>query len=73
MEDIRLKTEPFEFDGKRLRITRGEERFQLDQEVPVKVSAVDTDKRRIALELVTDTPEKSQADSTPEQAKDTAN
>ena len=50
------KKNPFEFDGKRLRITRGEERFQLDQEVPVKVSAVDIDKRRIALSLVTETP-----------------
>ncbi|AQQ68001.1 RNAse R [Microbulbifer agarilyticus] len=49
------KKNPFDFDGKRLRITRGEEQFQLDQEVRVKVSAVDTDKRRIAFELVTET------------------
>lgn len=48
------KKNPFEFDGKRLRITRGEETFQLDQQVQVKVAAVDTDKRRIALELVTE-------------------
>ncbi|TLM77630.1 VacB/RNase II family 3'-5' exoribonuclease [Microbulbifer harenosus] len=65
------KKNPFEFDGKRLRISRGEERFQLDQEVPVKVSAVDTDKRRVALELVVNTPEE-QADSLPAQSKDTA-
>jgi len=49
------KKNPFEFDGKRLRITRGEETFQLDQQVAVKVAAVDTDKRRISFELVTDT------------------
>ncbi|MBY6211030.1 VacB/RNase II family 3'-5' exoribonuclease [Microbulbifer agarilyticus] len=49
------KKNPFDFDGKRLRITRGEEQFQLDQEVRVKVSAVDTDKRRIAFELVAET------------------
>lgn len=48
------KKNPFEFDGKRLRITRGEETFQLDQQVPVKIAAVDTDKRRIALELCSD-------------------
>ncbi|MCQ3829596.1 VacB/RNase II family 3'-5' exoribonuclease [Microbulbifer elongatus] len=48
------KKNPFEFDGKRLRITRGEERFQLDQEVQVKIAAVDTEKRRIAFELVTE-------------------
>ncbi|WP_299592079.1 VacB/RNase II family 3'-5' exoribonuclease [uncultured Microbulbifer sp.] len=48
------KKNPFEFDGKRLRITRGEESFQLDQQVPVKIAAVDIDKRRIALELVTE-------------------
>ncbi|WP_105103934.1 VacB/RNase II family 3'-5' exoribonuclease [Microbulbifer pacificus] len=65
------KKNPFEFDGKRLRITRGEERFQLDQKVPVKVSAVDIDKRRIALELVADTQEE-RLDSTPEQADSTA-
>ncbi|MFV8781749.1 VacB/RNase II family 3'-5' exoribonuclease [Microbulbifer sp. SA54] len=46
------KKNPFEFDGKRLTITRGEERFQLDQTVEVKLAAVDTEKRRIALELV---------------------
>ncbi|WP_226664839.1 VacB/RNase II family 3'-5' exoribonuclease [Microbulbifer aggregans] len=46
------KKNPFEFDGKRLTITRGEERFQLDQSVEVKLAAVDTEKRRIALELV---------------------
>ncbi|WP_160153245.1 VacB/RNase II family 3'-5' exoribonuclease [Microbulbifer sp. ALW1] len=56
------KKNPFEFDGKRLRITRGEERFQLDQQVQVKVSAVDVDKRRIALELVAESAE----DSAPE-------
>ena len=48
------KKNPFEFDGKRLRITRGEETFQLDQQVAVKVAAVDTDKRRISFELVSD-------------------
>jgi len=46
------KKNPFEFDGKRLLITRGEERFQLEKNVQVKVSAVDTGKRRIAFELV---------------------
>ncbi|WP_043315840.1 VacB/RNase II family 3'-5' exoribonuclease [Microbulbifer sp. HZ11] len=46
------KKNPFEFDGKRLRITRGKERFQLDQGVEIKIAAVDTDKRRIAFELV---------------------
>ncbi|WP_428820902.1 VacB/RNase II family 3'-5' exoribonuclease [Microbulbifer sp. MCCC 1A16149] len=45
------KKNPFEFDGKRLRITRGEETFQLDQQVQVKVAAVDTEKRRIAFDL----------------------
>ncbi|MBB5210025.1 VacB/RNase II family 3'-5' exoribonuclease [Microbulbifer hydrolyticus] len=45
------KKNPFDFDGKRLRITRGEETFQLEQQVQVKVAAVDTDKRRIAFEL----------------------
>ena len=45
------KKNPFEFDGKRLIITRGEERFQLEQSVQVKISAVDTGKRRIAFEL----------------------
>ncbi|WGL16740.1 VacB/RNase II family 3'-5' exoribonuclease [Microbulbifer bruguierae] len=48
------KKQPFEFDGKHLRITRGEESFQLEQQVQVKLSAVDTEKRRIAFELVTD-------------------
>ncbi|WP_078085957.1 VacB/RNase II family 3'-5' exoribonuclease [Microbulbifer mangrovi] len=48
------KKNPFEFDGKRLRITRGEETFQLDQQVQVKVAAVDTEKRRIAFELVSE-------------------
>ncbi|WP_288130275.1 VacB/RNase II family 3'-5' exoribonuclease [Microbulbifer sp.] len=48
------KKQPFEFDGRHLRITRGEESFQLEQDVQVKISAVDTDKRRIAFELVTE-------------------
>ncbi|HEY8568996.1 VacB/RNase II family 3'-5' exoribonuclease [Microbulbifer sp.] len=66
------KKNPFEFDGKRLRITRGEERFQLDQEVQVKVSAVDIEKRRIALELVTDTPDENQTAAADEQADNAA-
>ena len=49
------KKNPFDFDGKRLVITRGEERFQLEQPVQVKISAVETAKRRIAFELVSDT------------------
>ncbi|MBN8431211.1 VacB/RNase II family 3'-5' exoribonuclease [Microbulbifer salipaludis] len=46
------KKNPFDFDGKRLRITRGDETFQLEQQVQVKVAAVDTEKRRIAFDLV---------------------
>ena len=56
---LNSKKNPFEFDGKHLRITRGDEQFQLDQTVQVKISAVDTDKRRISFELVTETPAKA--------------
>ncbi|WP_066965173.1 VacB/RNase II family 3'-5' exoribonuclease [Microbulbifer sp. Q7] len=48
------KKNPFDFDGKRLRITRGDETFQLEQQVQVKVAAVDTEKRRIAFDLVSE-------------------
>jgi len=40
-----------QFDGKHLRLTHNEKTYQLEQKVTVKVSAVDVDKRRIALEL----------------------
>ncbi|AMX02317.1 VacB/RNase II family 3'-5' exoribonuclease [Microbulbifer thermotolerans] len=41
-----------EFDGKYLKLTHNKVTYKLDQPVTVKVSAVDIDKRRIALELV---------------------
>ncbi|MCW8126399.1 VacB/RNase II family 3'-5' exoribonuclease [Microbulbifer halophilus] len=41
-----------EFDGKHLKLTHNEKTYQLEQPVTVKVSGVDVDKRRIALELV---------------------
>ncbi|MFC6632096.1 VacB/RNase II family 3'-5' exoribonuclease [Microbulbifer taiwanensis] len=41
-----------EFDGKHLQLTYNEKTYQLEQQVKVKVAAVDVDKRRIALELV---------------------
>lgn len=41
-----------DFDGKHLRLTYNDKTYQLEQPVTVKVSGVDVDKRRIALELV---------------------
>ncbi|SHE79719.1 exoribonuclease-2 [Microbulbifer donghaiensis] len=43
-----------EFDGKHLILKHNERSYQLEQPVTVKVAAVDVDKRRIALELVSD-------------------
>ncbi len=40
-----------EFDGKHLKLTHNEQTYQLEQQVKVRVSAVDVDKRRIALAL----------------------
>ncbi|WHI52627.1 VacB/RNase II family 3'-5' exoribonuclease [Microbulbifer sp. MLAF003] len=42
------------FDGKHLTLTHNEQSFQLEQTVNVKVTAVDIDKRRIALELLSE-------------------
>ncbi|GAA5525402.1 exoribonuclease 2 [Microbulbifer aestuariivivens] len=46
------KKNPPEFDGKHLTLTHRDQTFRLEQPVTVKVSDVDVDKRRIALELV---------------------
>ncbi|KUJ84415.1 RNAse R [Microbulbifer flavimaris] len=46
------KKNPPEFDGKHLTITHKSQTFRLEQPVSVKVSNVDVDKRRIALDLV---------------------
>lgn len=45
------KNQP-EFDGKHLKLTHNEKTYQLEHSITVKVTAVDVDKRRIALELL---------------------
>jgi exoribonuclease-2/ribonuclease R len=50
------KKNPPEFDGKHLTITHKGQSFRLEQPVTVKVSNVDVDKRRIALEVVESVP-----------------
>lgn len=46
------KKNPPEFDGKHLMLTHKGQTFRLEQPVTVKVSGVDVDKRRIALEVL---------------------
>ncbi|AOS98398.1 Exoribonuclease 2 [Microbulbifer aggregans] len=46
------KKNPPEFDGKHLTLTHKGQTFRLEQPVTVKVSGVDVDKRRIALEVL---------------------
>ncbi|WP_237065509.1 VacB/RNase II family 3'-5' exoribonuclease [Microbulbifer guangxiensis] len=52
---VRMNTDkknPPEFDGKHLTLTNKGQTYRLEQPVTVKVSSVDVDKRRIALEVV---------------------